>query len=99
VKRPVVRFTPEAARLVSKLHPETKKLLRSAIERLRANPFLGDELQEKLVGFSSYKPGRYRILYKFDEDRNVIDVCYVGHRRDVYDQFLLLLEKLRVERQ
>jgi len=97
MKRPLVRFTPEAARLVSKLHPETKKLMRSAIEDLRTNPYLGDELHEELAGFSSYKPGRYRILYKFDEDRNVIDVYYVGHRRDVYDQFRLLLEKLRAQ--
>ena len=97
MKRPVVRFTPEAARLVSKLHPETKKLVRSAIEQLQTNPFLGDELHEELTGISSLKPGRYRILYKFDEDRNVIDVYYVGHRRDVYDQFRLLLEKLRAE--
>lgn len=97
MKRPLVRFTPEAARLVSKIHPETRKLMRSAIEELRRNPFRGDDLHEELTGFSSYKPGRYRILYKFDEDRNVIDVYYVGHRRDVYDRFRLLLEKLRVE--
>ena len=97
MKRPVVRFTPEAARLVSKLHPETKKLVRSAIEQLQTNPFLGDELHEELTGFRSLKPGRYRILYKFDEDRNVIDVYYVGHRRDVYDQFRLFLEKLQEE--
>jgi mRNA interferase RelE/StbE len=97
MKRPLVRFTPEAGRLISKLPPETKKLLRSAIEDLRTNPYLGDELQEELTGFSSYKPGRYRILYKFDEDRNVIDVYYVGHRRDVYEQFGLLLKKLSAE--
>jgi mRNA-degrading endonuclease RelE of RelBE toxin-antitoxin system len=97
MKRPLVRFTPEAARLVSKFHPETRKLVRSAIEELRKNPFRGDDLREELTGFSSYKPGRYRILYKFDEDRNVIDVYYVGHRRDVYDQFRLFLKKIRVE--
>jgi mRNA-degrading endonuclease RelE of RelBE toxin-antitoxin system len=74
MKRPHVRFTPEAARLVSKLHPETKKFMRFAIEDLRTNPNLGDGLAEELAGFSSYKPGRYRILYKFDEERNVIDV-------------------------
>ena len=74
MKRPLVRFTPEAARLVSKFHPETRKLMRSAIEELRRNPFRGDELHEELTGFSSYKPGRYRILSKFDEDRKVIDV-------------------------
>ena len=95
MKRPVVRFTPEAARLVSKLHPETKKLVRSAIEQLQTNPFLGDELHEELTGFRSLKPGRYRILYKFDEDENTIDVYYVGHRREVYEKFMLLLRQLQ----
>jgi mRNA interferase RelE/StbE len=71
--------------------------VRSAIEALRTNPYLGDELHEELAGFSSYKPGRYRILYKFNEDRNVIDVYYVGHRRDVYERFRILLKEFQEE--
>jgi mRNA-degrading endonuclease RelE of RelBE toxin-antitoxin system len=48
---------------------------RSSTQRdLQTDFYLGDELAEELAGFSSYKPGRYRILYKFDEERNVIDV-------------------------
>ena len=43
MKRPLVRFTPEAARLVSKFHPETRKLMRSAIEELRRNPLKTDK--------------------------------------------------------
>jgi mRNA-degrading endonuclease RelE of RelBE toxin-antitoxin system len=95
MKPPLVRFTPEAARLVSNLHPEIKKLIRSAIETLRTNPYLGDELHEELSEFNSYKPGRYRILYKFDEDKNVIDVYYVGHRRDIYERFKDLLKEFQ----
>lgn len=70
-------------------------MIRSALEELRSNPFLGDDLREELSGFKTFKPRRYRILYKFDEDENTIDVYYVGHRSDVYEQFMLLLKQLQ----
>jgi mRNA interferase RelE/StbE len=95
MKRPAVRYTPEAAGLISMLHPEIKSMIRIAIDELRTNPFLGDDLQDELSGFKSYKPRRYRILYKFEEEENTIDVYYVGHRRDVYERFGQLLRQLQ----
>ena len=89
-----IRFTPEAARLLSKIHPENKKLIKAAIKELRQDPHSGDDLEEELFGFKSYKIKRYRILYKINEEENVIEVYYIGHRRDVYEQFRLLLDKL-----
>jgi len=95
MKKLKIKLTPESARLITKLHPETKKLIKAALHELRQNPFLGDDLQEELSGFKSYKSKRYRIIYNFDEDENVIQVYYIGHRRDVYDQFRFLLNKLQ----
>ena len=89
-----IRFTPEAAELLSRFHPESKKLIKEAIKELRQDPYSGGNLQEELSGFKSYKSKRYRILYRFNEEENVIEIYYVGHRRDVYDQFRLLLNKL-----
>jgi len=40
------------------------------------------------------KPKRYRIIYKFDEESNTINVYFVGHRKDVYQQFAQMLKKL-----
>ncbi|MBA3018681.1 MAG: type II toxin-antitoxin system RelE/ParE family toxin [Proteobacteria bacterium] len=90
-----ITFTPEAVALLSKLHPESKKLIRSALKELSQNPDSGDDLQGELSGFKSCKPKRYRILYKIDEENRLIQVYYVGHRKDVYEQFRLLLNKLR----
>ena len=89
-----IRFTPEAARLLSKIYPENKKLIKAAIEELRQDPHSGDDLEEELSGFKSYKIKRYRILYKINEEENVIEVYYIGHRKDVYEQFRRLLDKL-----
>ena len=62
---------------------------------LRTGPYTGDDLQEELAEFKSLKPKRFRIVYTVDDDHQMVKVYYVGHRRDVYDQFRLLLNKLK----
>ena len=90
-----VRFTPEAVQCISRLHPDHKKIIRDAIDQLRHEPYAGDDFQEELAEFKSFKPKKYRIIYTVDNDNQVVQVYYVGHRRDVYDQFWLLLAKLK----
>jgi mRNA interferase RelE/StbE len=90
-----IKFTPEAARLSSKFHPENKKLIKTALKKLQQDPNLGEDLQEELSGFKSYKINRYRILYNINEEGNAIQIYYIGYRKDVYEQFRLLLSKLQ----
>jgi len=94
MKKLRLKFTPEAARLIAKLHPEAKKLIKTGLDELRQNPFLGDDLQQELSGFKSCKIKRYRVLYAIDEEEGAIQVYYVGHRRDVYEEFRDLLSNL-----
>jgi addiction module RelE/StbE family toxin len=89
------RFTPEVSRLVSKLHPENKKVIRQALHELRQKPYDGNPLQGELSGLWSLKAKRYRVLYRISEEANYIDVLYIGHRRDVYEQFRSLMAKLQ----
>ena len=89
-----IRLTPEVARLLSKLHPESKKLIKSALQELRQAPYSGHDLQEELSGFKSYRSKRYRILYRVNEEEQVIEVYYIGHRKDIYEQFKRLLNQL-----
>lgn len=89
-----IRFTPEAARLLSTLHPDNKKLIKAALQDLKENPYLGDELQEELVNYRSLKPKRYRVIYSVDDESRTTSILYVGHRRDVYENFRLLLHKM-----
>jgi|SRR4030042_2215729 mRNA-degrading endonuclease RelE of RelBE toxin-antitoxin system len=90
-----VRFTPEAAQCISRLHPDNKRIIRDALDELKHEPYAGDDLQDELAEFKSFKPRRFRIIYSVDDDNRVIHVFYVGHRRDVYDQFRLLLTNLK----
>ena len=89
-----IRFTPEAAGLFSKLHPENKKLIKLALNELRQALYSGHDLQEELSGFKSYRSKKYRILYRVNEDEYIIEIYYIGHRKDVYEQFRRLLSQL-----
>ena len=86
-----MRFTPESSRLLSKLHPEMKKLIKQALTELRQNPYMGKNLHEELSGFKSLRLKQYRIIYNIDEENKFIQVYHIGRRRDVYEQLKRLV--------
>ena len=90
-----VRFTVEASRLVSGLHPEIKKHIKKELNGLRENPYAGKNLQEELSGFKSQRSKQHRIIYDIDESQKSIRVFFVGRRSDVYEQFRRLLAHLQ----
>ncbi len=88
-----VRFTAEAARLIARLPPEIKQLIRSAIDDLRENPRKGAELAGGFAGYRSLKSRRYRIVYRLNEEERTLDIYHFGHRRDVYESLRALLQE------
>jgi mRNA interferase RelE/StbE len=95
MKKWKMRFTPESAALLPKLHPENKKLIKQALIELQQNPHTGKDLQEELSGFKSLRLKNYRIIYNINEDKNFIQIYYIGRRRDVYEQLKRLLAELQ----
>ena len=95
MKKWKMRFTPESSRLLLKLHPENKKLVKQALTELRQNPHSGKDLQEELSGFKSLRLKQYRIIYDLNEERNFIQIYHIGRRRDIYEQFKRLLIELQ----
>ena len=95
MKKWKIRFTTEASRLVAKLHPENKKLLKQALIELRRNPCTGKDLQEELSGFKSLRLKRYRVINIVNEDEKYIEIYYVGRRSDLFEQFRRLLTELQ----
>ena len=91
------RYTPEAAALIRKFHPDVKRMIRAAIRRLLESPLSGHELRLELSGFRSYRAASYRIIYRYDERENLLDVYYAGHRRNVYESLRDLLAGHRSE--
>jgi addiction module RelE/StbE family toxin len=95
MKKWKMRFTPEASRIVAKLHPDNKKQLKQALNELQQNPYTGKELQEELFGFKSLRLKRYRVIYAVSEEENYVEIYYVGRRSDVYEQFRRLLTEFQ----
>ena len=95
MKKWKMRFTPQSSRLMSKLHPENKKLIKQALTDLQQNPYTGKDLQEELSGFKSLRLKQYRIIYDINEEKKFIQIYNIGPRRDVYEQLKRLLTELQ----
>ena len=95
MKKWKMRFTPESSRLLSKLHPENKKLIKQVLTELLQNPHTGKDLQEELSGFKSLRLKQYRIIYNIDEGKKFVQIYHIGRREDVYEQFKRLLLELK----
>ena len=52
---------------------------------IAANPSLvGKPLDESFDGFYSARRGTYRIIYRIDEAKPVVEIHSIRHRRDAY---------------
>ena len=80
-------YSETSRSLISKLHPEIKTVIRSRLDQLKENIFLGKRLVRELSGYRSISAGRFRIIYKVDEENRALEIHYVGHRRDIYELF------------
>jgi mRNA interferase RelE/StbE len=78
-------LTPAARRQFRKLAPDVKKRLASMIDRLADEPRPPGvvALSDTKHGYR-LRVGDYRVLYEVYEDRLVLLVIRVGHRREVY---------------
>lgn len=75
-------LAPEIRDVVRRLHPTTKRKVRMAIEAIRADPELGDELIRELSGLRRLRVGRLRIVYRVDSRQ--IQIVAIGPRATIY---------------
>ncbi|MGB9152293.1 MAG: type II toxin-antitoxin system RelE/ParE family toxin [Alphaproteobacteria bacterium] len=85
-----VEFDDRARRELRKLAPETQRaIFRYLRERIAGaadpRPF-GSPLRMNLAGLWRYRVGDYRLVCRFEENRLVVFVIKIGHRRDVYEE-------------
>jgi mRNA interferase RelE/StbE len=84
-----VEFSVEADRELDKLDAQqTKrilKFLRERIAKLEDPRSLGKPLQGSRLGeFWRYRVGDYRLICKIEDDRLLVLVLRVGHRKEIY---------------
>jgi mRNA-degrading endonuclease RelE of RelBE toxin-antitoxin system len=98
VKRYQVRYTQEAADRIRKLHPQIEREIREEIRTLLDAPLAGHSLHFELSGLWSFRVRNHRIIYRINEDESMLDIVFVGPRRDVYEELRdLLIEKSRTK--
>ncbi|WP_309616388.1 type II toxin-antitoxin system RelE/ParE family toxin [Salinibacterium sp.] len=83
-----IRFTPKAAKQVTKLDSAAAKRIRGFLEQKLAQLDDPRRLGRKLVNeeFWRYRVGDYRILTAIDDDQILILIVEVAHRREVYNK-------------
>ena len=83
-----IEFTPEAEKQLAKLEKQSAKritrFLKERVATLTDPRALGEPLKGKLREFWRYRVGDYRVLCRIEEERLLVLVVRVGHRRDVY---------------
>ena len=79
-------FPPHVADIIRELAPDLKRSVKQAVRALCTNPEIGDPLRRELQGLWRYRVRRFRIVYRVDRARRVLQVLAVGHRRTVYEE-------------
>ena len=81
-----VLLHPKAARELEELDEPLKSRVRERLRELKSEP---DGQGKPLKGskYLSLRIGDYRAIYEVSRGRNQVIVLFIGHRRDVYDDF------------
>ena len=83
-----IELADSAVRQLEKLDKTIVKRIRNLLSRIETldNPrSIGHALQGERFGeLWRYRVGEYRLICKIEDDRVVVLVLRVGHRRDVY---------------
>lgn len=80
-----VALAPAAARQLRKFDPQVRRRIQGAIELLASEP--RPPTATRLVGGAGewrVRTGDYRIVYEIEDDRLLVLVLGVGHRREIY---------------
>jgi mRNA interferase RelE/StbE len=89
VKAWTVEFDDRARRELRRLDAKTQQIilryLRERIAGAEDPKRFGRPLRRNLAGLWRYRVGDYRLICRLEENRLVVLVLQVGHRREVYE--------------
>ena len=80
-----IEFSKIAEKQFDKLEKDTQTRIVSRLERCRIRPYAH---VKKLVGnpYFSLRVGNYRVILNIIENKLIIFVIQLGHRRDIYQK-------------
>jgi len=86
-------YSETSRKQILQLHPKIKAAVKVQIKKLPENPFTGKMLEKELSGYFSLRTKRFRIIYRVKPDDRIVEIHYVGHRKDIYELFKENLER------
>lgn len=85
-----IKFCPEAEEDLAKLAKANKAIAQHILSKIKwiaenctfinHKPLSGD-----MAGFFKRRIGDYRVIYMIDTYSQTIEICVIGHRKDVYE--------------
>lgn len=80
-----VELMPAAKKQLDRLPADSRQRVAEAIDRLRDNPRpVGAIKLTGPEGLYRARAGDYRIVYSIEDDRLLVLIVKIGHRREVY---------------
>ena len=84
-----VLLHPKAQAALEKSETELKSRIRAKLRTLRSNP--EGRKRRKHSDFWSLRIGDYRAVYEIDHTGQRVIILFIGHRKEVYDDFSRLV--------
>jgi mRNA interferase RelE/StbE len=79
-----VSIKQSAVKALEKVTREDRIRIIAAIDLLKINPAAGGVLKGEFSGLRRIRVGNYRVVYEVQDQRLVVLVIRIGHRREVY---------------
>ncbi|MBU0699519.1 MAG: type II toxin-antitoxin system RelE/ParE family toxin [Proteobacteria bacterium] len=80
-----ILYSDTSRNQIGHLHPELRAVIRKRLKELAENPYVGKRLEKELSEYFSLRARRFRIIYKVKERDKVLEIHYVGCRKDIYE--------------
>jgi len=76
----------KASKALQKIREPMRSRIRERLSELRSRPE-GSGKQLRYTAFRSLRIGDHRAIYEIEREKEQVIVLYIGHRRNVYDDF------------
>jgi mRNA interferase RelE/StbE len=84
-----VLLHPKADDFLQDAEKDLENRIRKKLKKLGSNQEMGKRLKHS--DFWRLRIGDYRVIYEIDYKNNRIIILFIGHRKDVYDDFSRLI--------
>lgn len=78
-------ISPRAQKHLKDIKKDYQSAVKIALEDIKEDPLIGKLLSRDLTGKFSYRVGVYRIIYKVDQQDEVVNILSARHRGIAYN--------------